>query len=66
VAQLSHQEALGHQLKNCVPEINEYRVSPSAHQEDLFDLCAGVLGEKLGVDVRMVSFGPSERDKVCK
>jgi hypothetical protein len=65
-AQLSYQEQLGQQLQNCVPEFQEILVSPNASREELFDWCAEILGEQLGIDVRMVSFGPSEQDKVCK
>jgi adenylosuccinate synthase len=64
--QLSYQEAVGQQLKNCLPEINEFPVSLDSNREELFDWCAEILGEKLDVNIRMVSFGPSERDKVCK
>jgi len=32
----------------------------------LYELCAGVLQESLGVSVRMVSFGPKPQDKSCK
>jgi adenylosuccinate synthase len=65
-SQLSYQQALGQQLQNCIPKIKEFPVSPNASQEELFDWCADILGKELGVDVRMVSFGPSEQDKVCK
>lgn len=66
VAQLMYQEALGQQLNNCLPEIRQYEVPPEASRDELFDFCAGVLNEQLAVAVRMVSFGPTERDKVFK
>ncbi len=64
--QLFYQEKLGQQLQSCKPEIEEFPVSPNASRGELFDWCAEILGKNLGVNVRMVSFGPSERDKVCK
>ncbi len=65
-AQLVYQEALGKQLLRCTPEISTQHLHKDATQEELYELCAGVLKEGLGVPVRMVSFGPTERDKVCK
>ncbi|MFA5069805.1 MAG: adenylosuccinate synthetase [Patescibacteria group bacterium] len=62
--QLAYQEALGEQLQVCTPEITTYGLSPGAKREDLFALCAGVLNERVGVPVRLVSFGPTERDKL--
>lgn len=64
-AQLSYQEALGKQILRCTPEISTYDI-PDAWKDELCKLCAGVLNEKLKVPVRMVSFGPTERDKICK
>lgn len=65
-AQLASQEILGTQLLRCTPEITTHSISPDAKHDELYELCAGVLNEKLGVPVRMVSFGPTERDKICK
>lgn len=64
--QLEYQEALGERLKKCVPRGLTYEIPPGATCEELFALCAGVLQEKTGVPVRLVSFGPTELDKVCK
>lgn len=66
VAQLSYQEMLGQKLRGCLPELTEQRVAPETGRGELYDSCAGVLQEKLGVRVRMVSFGAPERDKMCK
>lgn len=65
-AQLAHQEQLGRLLYSCQPELITYDNVPSTDRGELYDLCEGVLHEKLGVPVRMVSFGPTERDKVCR
>jgi len=64
--QLAYQEALGKQLLSCVPEITTYEVPSAAERDNLYSLCADVLQKKTGIPVRMVSFGPTERDKVCK
>lgn len=65
-AQLAYQEALGKQLLRCTPEILTHEVPSAVEQNKLYSLCADVLREKVGIPVRMVSFGPTERDKVCK
>ena len=63
--QLEYQEALGNELLRCKPEITTLALPPTAIREELFSFCAGVLEPRLGVPVRMVSFGPTELDKVC-
>lgn len=64
-SQLMYQKQLGDALNACRPNVMAYRV-PSAHEKDkLVGLCAGVIKEKLGIPVRMVSLGPTEQDKIC-
>lgn len=65
-AQLACQANLGQQLLSCLPEITSYPIPPDASQNSLYNLCADVLGEKLGVPVKMLSIGPTEQDKICK
>jgi len=65
-AQLAHQRALGQKLQNCVPKITTYEISPKATQDQLYDLCAGVLEESLKVPVKMVSFGSTEKEKIFR
>jgi adenylosuccinate synthase len=65
-AQIAYQEDLGKQLFRCIPEITTHDILSVAKQDDLYSLCASVLQENLKVPVRMVSFGPTERDKICK
>lgn len=60
-----HQENLGKQLQTCEPEITTYPVASDTKQETCFRICADVLYASLGVPVRMVSFGPTEKDKFC-
>ena len=64
--QLEHQKALGKQLMRCLPEIITYKVSSVAERDNLYSFCTDVLKEKTGISVRMVSFGPTEIDKICK
>lgn len=64
--QLEYQEILGKQLLHYQPEITNFCIPSVAEPNNLFALGAGVLREKTGVPVRMVSFGPTELDKICK
>ncbi len=64
--QLNHQYELGQRLRACVPELIELNVASDIGRGELYDLCAGVLQEKVSVPIRMVSFGPTERDKMCR
>lgn len=62
--QLMYQEVLSHSLQFCEPIIRDYQIPPGADQSSSVDLCRSVLKEALGVPVRMISFGPTEIDKV--
>ncbi|HEU0051354.1 MAG TPA: adenylosuccinate synthetase [Patescibacteria group bacterium] len=64
--QLTHQRELGERLRTCIPKISTYTIEPSAEQNTFYELCAGLLQNSLGVPVRMVSFGATEREKMCK
>jgi adenylosuccinate synthase len=64
-SQLRHQEELGLHLRGCKPIVTNYPLSSSGEQKELVDLCAEVFKEKLSLPVRMISFGPTENDKVC-
>jgi hypothetical protein len=64
--QFAYQENLGRQLLQCVPEITTQDVSTKSTRDELYSFCANVLQTELGVPVRMVSFGPTELDKMCK
>jgi len=61
-----HQAALAEVLSNITPEVSSVPIDASANQDALYGVCAGVFEEALGVPVRMVSFGPTETDKLCK
>lgn len=64
--QFKYQELLGKRLLSCKSEIMTLKVPSGAGLNELYLFCADILGEKLGVPIRMVSFGPTEQDKICK
>ncbi len=64
--QLAHLGQLTKQLQAKRPEVTTIPLKNDINRDDLYDLCATTLQEHLGVPVRMISFGPTERDKVCK
>ena len=64
-AQLDHQERLGQALRRCHPNLTTYRLPAQTSREALIDLCTGVIEKSLGIPVCMMSFGPTEDDKVC-
>lgn len=61
-----HQTALTEQLNLCTPEVTTTPVEATASKDDLFEVCADVVKERTGVPVRMVSFGATELDQLCK
>lgn len=65
-AGLTYQQELGEAVAACTPVISQLSLSPNATRNDLFELCDETLQSALGVAVRMVSFGPTERDKLAK
>ena len=63
--QLQYQEELGKQLNKCRPgRITKYDVSQK-DQKSLVEFCSEILEDKLGIPVKMISFGPAEKDKIC-
>lgn len=65
-AQLAHLEGLTLALASRVPEVQSVSLSRTTVRDERYALCAETLLGHLGVPVRMMSFGPTERDKVCK
>lgn len=57
---------LTNELLRCRPIITTYSFMSNTKREELFSLCADILYKELGIPVRMVSFGPTEKDKLCK
>lgn len=64
-AQLAHQEKLGELLRMCRPNVMQYPILSAWNQERLVKLCEHVFTDNLGVPISMISFGPTEEDKVC-
>jgi adenylosuccinate synthase len=64
--QLDHQERLGKRLMSCKPEISTLSIPSDAGKDELYSFCSGILEKESGVPVRMVSFGPTEKDKICR
>jgi adenylosuccinate synthase len=65
-AQLQFLSQLTGALQGCVPEVTSVPLLSTNSRDELYELCAGILQAHLGVPVRMISFGPTLRDKVCK
>ncbi len=63
-AQLRRQETLSSILLTCCPHVCSYTLPFSASSSEVRSMIAGVLKEAVGVPVRMVGFGPSDKDKV--
>lgn len=64
--QLMYLGKLTKQLQAVSPEVTQVLLPFGADRDQLYKLAAGTLRERLGVPVRMISFGPTERDKVLK
>jgi adenylosuccinate synthase len=62
--QLAYQARLTERLFGVTPETQVRRIPVNASGTQLAVLCAATLNERLGVPVRMVSLGPTERNKV--
>lgn len=62
----AHQAALGRKLLECVPQITRLPIDADADKGVHYGICAATMQASLGIPVRMVSFGPTELDKLCK
>jgi len=62
--QLARQERLGQYLKQCRPKLQSYVLLDGTTRDEVVKLCADTIGGELGIPVRMISFGPTEKDKV--
>lgn len=65
-AQLTHLGGLTKTLEAATPVVTNIPLPIGDNRDELYELCADTLLAHLGVPVRMISFGPTERDKVCK
>ena len=61
-----HQAALAEVLSNVTPEVSSLPIDATASKDVLYGVCADVFEQALNVPVRMISFGPTELDKLCK
>ncbi len=66
VQHLEYQRGLGRQLLSCSPEITALPVNSDISHDELYAICADTMQALTAVPVRMVSFGPTELDKLCK
>jgi adenylosuccinate synthase len=62
--QLVRQRALTANLFNCQPEITSYDLKNKSRRE-IIHIISDVLYQKVGVPLKMASFGPTETDKIC-
>lgn len=65
-AQLDYLAKLTQALAAVQPKVTNLELPATTDRNARFDFVAGTLGELLPVPVRMISFGPTERDKHCK
>lgn len=61
-----HQAALAEVLSSITPEVSSLPIDATASKDVLYGVCANVFEQALNVPVRMISFGPTELDKLCK
>lgn len=62
--QHAYTRELGDQLSRCVPEITSIPIPDGLSPEELFHLVEDVLNNALGIELAMLSLGPTETDKV--
>jgi adenylosuccinate synthase len=61
---LAYQHKLSSSLFKCEPEISSIELPDS--RDEQYRLCDNLMRDKLGVPVNLVSFGPTERDRLLK
>lgn len=64
--QLAHLGQLTKQLQTVTPVVQKLLLPTNVGRDTQFGFVADTLAEHLSVPVRMISFGPTERDKHCK
>lgn len=57
---------MGQKLLDVRTSINSVPLEASLGMDSLYGICAETMQQAVGIPVRMVSFGPTERDKVCR
>jgi len=61
-----YQSALTSALNHCVPNVDVLPIDATLTHDELYRTCASVVKEATQIPVRMVSFGPTELDKLMK
>ncbi|HEU5114713.1 MAG TPA: adenylosuccinate synthetase [Candidatus Paceibacterota bacterium] len=64
-SQIRRQAELAEALFKCAPAIDSHEPLGKGDEAKATELCSAVFDEKLGVPVRMISFGSTEDGKVC-
>ena len=64
VKQIEHQKQLTERLFQCHPNLTSDDISGKS-QEELINFSTKVLQAELNLPVRMIGFGPTEKDKIC-
>lgn len=65
VNQLAYQQQLRELLRKCRPYIMRCPIGKQTPKDDLIRLCRDVMQDHLHIPVKMISFGPTEKDKIC-
>lgn len=60
----AHLHGLTDRLYQCRPVVTSYPLKKGVGKDALAQHCDDLLSEKLGIPVRVVSFGPTEQDKI--
>lgn len=55
-----------HKYAGDSPVISQIPIDATGSKDGLYNICAEVMQASVGIPVRMVSFGPTEIDKLCK
>ncbi len=63
-AKLDYQTELTRFLFGCKPNVTHLALPENGSRQGMSGLCSEVFAEKLGVPVRMISFGPTEVEKI--
>ena len=64
--QLEYQKIISEELFKSRPILTKIDIPEAVSLDKFYTLCASVLQNRLNVPVRMVSFGPTELDKICR
>ncbi|MCX6795500.1 MAG: adenylosuccinate synthetase [Candidatus Falkowbacteria bacterium] len=59
-----HQEGLSAELFRVRPDVTSYKIG-TKNQKELFDFSKELINNQLNMPISMISFGPTEKDKIC-